>query len=159
MELEFDVKVTRKDLFDYQLHSYYTSFSGLVASVGGAILILLFSQTMEPLYLIIGLFVLLFFPWNLFLSTAKAAVSDTWKDPFHYRMTDEGIEISRGEETVSVSWENVLKAVSTSKSILVYTSKKAAFILPKAALGEKLPLLIQTISTHVAPSKVKIRGN
>ena len=72
-------------------------------------------------------------------------------------MTDEGIFVSQGETEETQSWEKCYKAVSTSKSIILYTSKNTASIFPKKDLGEKKDALIQMISTHMPPNKVKIR--
>ena len=49
------------------------------------------------------------------------------------------------------------KAVSTGKSIIVYTSKTTASIFPKKDLGDKKDAIIKMISTHMPPNKVKIR--
>ena len=50
-----------------------------------------------------------------------------------------------------------VKAVSTSKSIIVYTSAINATIFPKRELGDQKAALIQIISTHMPPSKVRIK--
>ena len=39
MEVEFDVQMTSADLYDYMLHHTYTSASGLIGSVAGALMI------------------------------------------------------------------------------------------------------------------------
>jgi hypothetical protein len=72
-------------------------------------------------------------------------------------MTDEGICVSQGETKENQSWGDCVKAVSTGKSIILYTSRTTASIFPKKDLGEKKDPLIQMISTHMPPKKVKIR--
>ena len=49
------------------------------------------------------------------------------------------------------------KATSTTRSIIVYTTKVNATIFPKSQVGEQLPALIEVISTHMPAGKVKIR--
>ena len=49
------------------------------------------------------------------------------------------------------------KAISTSKSIIVYTSKVSATIFPRKQLGEDVVKVIEMVSTHMPPKKVKIR--
>ena len=39
MEVEFDVQMTSKDLYDYMLHHTYGSASGLIGSVAGALMV------------------------------------------------------------------------------------------------------------------------
>ena len=72
-------------------------------------------------------------------------------------MTDEGISVSQGENEEKQSWDNCVKAVSTPKSVILYTSRATASIFPKKDLGNKQEALIQMISTHMDPKKVKIR--
>ena len=68
-----------------------------------------------------------------------------------------GITVSQGELSEGQSWENMVKAVSTPRSIIVYTSRVNATIFPKREMGDKTPYVIEMISTHMPPAKVKIR--
>ena len=68
------------------------------------------------------------------------------------------MEVSQGGEAQMQKWEDMHKAVSTQRSLIVYTSKVSASIFPKRDLGELAPQVIQMISTHMPPAKVKIRG-
>ena len=66
--------------------------------------------------------------------------------------------MSQNGETQHQDWENMVKAVSTSRSIIVYTSKVNATILPKRVMGDKKTDVIEIISTHMPPKKVRIRS-
>ena len=57
----------------------------------------------------------------------------------------------------NMSPEDMKKAVSTTRSIVVYTSAVNASIFPKRELGEKSSAVIEMISIHMPPKKVKIR--
>lgn len=81
-----------------------------------------------------------------------------FKEPLHYKLTEEGMEVSQGEEVQTQKWTDMYKAVSTPKSLIVYTSRVNASIFPKQDLGELTPGVIEMISTHMPPSKVSIRG-
>lgn len=157
MEMEFDVKITKKDLYDYQLHHAYTSPSGLFGTIVGCLFIVGFFNTGAPLYLIIGAFVILYFPWMLHIRAASQASSPVFKEPLHYRLSEEGLEVSSGEEKQLVPWESISKASATGRTILLYTSKVNAFLFPKRVLGDRSGELVQVISRYVAPEKVKIR--
>ena len=56
-----------------------------------------------------------------------------------------------------MAWENMVRAVSTPKSIVVYTTAVNACIFPKKDLGEGKYKVIEMISTHMPPKKVNIR--
>ncbi len=158
MGIEFDVKVTAGVLYDYLLYHTYTSLSGMLGTLVGVFLIMAFLSTKYVIYLIAGVVLIAYLPGALFLR-AMQQVQNTpaFKKPLHYKMTDEGISVSQGENEENQSWDNCVRAVSTGRSIILYTSRTAASIFPKRDLGDKKEALIQMISTHMPPKKVKIR--
>ncbi len=158
MELEFDVKMTPAAMYDYLLHHTYSGMSGIVGAIAGAFCIIVFAANKYPIYLIAGIIILAYLPISLFLK-ANQQVQGTpaFKKPLHYKMTEEGIIVSQDGNEEMQSWDACYKAVSTRSSIILYTSKTTASIFPKKDLGEKKDSLIQMISTHMPPNKVKIR--
>jgi hypothetical protein len=158
MELEFDVKITATAMYDYLLYHTYTSLSGLLGTIVGVFLIMAFVATMYPIYLIAGVVLIVYLPCSLFLRANQQVVNTpAFKKPLHYKMTDEGISVSQGETEEKQSWDSCYKAVSTSKSLILYTSRTTASIFPKSDLGDKKDAVIQMISTHMPPKKVKIK--
>lgn len=158
MEMEFDVKIIKKDLYDYQLYHTYTSVPGLFGTIVGCLFLIAFFRTMTVLYLIVGIFLLLYLPWILNIRAGQQAASPLFQEPLHYHFTDEGVEVSQGEQQQQITWDIFTKAVSTRKSIILYTTKVNAFIFPRRDLGEKTNDFIEMVSTHMPPAKVKIRG-
>lgn len=158
MEIEFDVKMTSGDLFDYMLHHTYTSPSGVTGAVAGALMVVAGASGAGMLCLIAGMIILLYLPITLFLKSKQQFLTNAaFKKPLHYRLTEEGIEVSQGEEVQSQKWEDMYKAVSTVKALIVYTTPVNATIFPKRDLGEQTTAVIEMISTHMPPKKVKIR--
>lgn len=158
MELQFDVKITSGALYDYLLYHTYTSFSGMIGTIIGAFLLMAFVSTRYVIYLIAGLVIIAYLPYSLFLKAKQQELRNpAFREPLHYTMTDEGIRVSQGDNEEQQSWDSCVKAVSTSKSIILYTSKTGASIFPKKDLGDKKEELIKMISTHMPPKKVKIR--
>ena len=132
MEIEFDVKVTAGVLYDYLLYHTYTSLSGMLGTLVGVFLIMAFLSTKYVIYLIAGVVLIAYLPGALFLR-AMQQVQNTpaFKKPLHYKMTDEGISVSQGENEENQSWDNCVRAVSTGRSIILYTSRTAASIFQK----------------------------
>jgi hypothetical protein len=158
MELEFDVKITASAMYDYLLYHTYTSLSGLLGTIVGVFLIMAFVATKYPIYLIAGLVLILYLPCSLFIRANQQVVNTpAFKEPLHYKMTDAGISVSQGGNEEKQSWDSCYKAISTGKSIIIYTSRTTASIFPKGDLGDKKDVLVQMISTHMPPRKVKIR--
>lgn len=159
MEIEFDVQMKWQDLYQYMLHHTYNSASGLIGAISGALMIVAFFMGASVLCLIAGMIILLYLPGTLYLKARQQFLANpAFKKPLHYKMTEEGIEVSQGEEVQNQKWEDMHKAVSTTKSLIVYTSPVNACIFPRRELGDLAPGVIQIISTHMPPKKVKIRS-
>lgn len=158
MRLEFETKITTNILYDYMLHHTYSSFSGLLGSIVGAVFILFYFSYGNILHLAAGIVLLLYLPCSLYMSSLRQIkMSPVFQKPLHYEMTDEGIRVSQGQESQLQKWEDIQKAVSTGKSIIVYNTKVNAWIFPRKDMGEMTAKVIEMISTHMKPEKVKIR--
>ena len=111
--VELDVKITSGDLYDFLLRHSYNSVSGLLGAVIGALGVVVGISRQYWIYLILGVVILLYLPWTLFI---------------------------------------------TGRSIIVYTAKNNATIFPKSQMQDKTTDVIEMISTHMPPAKVKIRS-
>lgn len=156
--IEVDIQIKANDLYDFMLMHTYNSPSGILGSGVGAVCVLVGASTRNWLLLIAGVILLIYLPWTLFLRSRRQFLANPgFREPLHYMLDEEGIHVSQGESSESQSWENLQKAVSTGRSIIVYTSRINATILPKQQLGDQKDMVIAMISTHMPPSKVKIR--
>jgi len=158
MEVTLKVKITAGDIFDYLLYHYYTSAAGLIGSCVGALLVVSAFMTNTWIYLVVGLIILLYLPWVSFLkSRTQAKTNPAFKEEMTYIFDDEGLKVVVGDESAGCKWDDMNKVVSTTKSIIVYTSPINATIVPKRFLTDKKQDLIAIISTHLPPKKVKIK--
>ena len=149
MEVEFDVKIDSAVLYDYMLHHTYTSFAGVVGTTVGALILVAFGMTGHVVYLIAGLIILLYQPGSLLLKAKQQALTNpAFKQPLHYKMTEEGVEVSQGD---------MVEAISTGRSIILYTTRINASIFPRRDLKDSLSKVVEMISTHMPPKKVNIR--
>lgn len=159
MELELEVKIDEGILYDYMLHHTYGSFQGVIGTAIGALMIVGFAATQYVVWLIGGLVLLAYLPWSLFLkSRQQMANTPAFREPLHYRITEQGVEISQGQIKEFQAWEQMYKASSTGKSIILYTSKVNASIFPRKDLREKEVALIEMISKHMDTKRVKIKA-
>ena len=155
--LELDVRIKAGDLYDYLLMHTYNGPSGLLGSCFGALLVVIGALKAEWIWVIAGGVLLVYLPWTLFLRSRKQALNPAFQKPLHYVLDEEGIMVSQDDVEQKQSWDSMVKAVSTSKSIIVYTTAVNATIFPKRELGDQKAALIQIISTHMPPSKVRIK--
>lgn len=157
--VELDIKIKAGDLYDFMLMHHYNQVSGLMGSILGALMIIMGLPSKNWLFLIGGAALLLYLPWVLFIKSRQQALSNpVFQQPLHYLLDENGVTISQGEEATTQAWEDMYKAVSTTKSIILYTSKVNATIFPKDQMGDKKAAVIEVISTHMPPKKVKIRA-
>lgn len=157
--LELTVKIEAGDLYDYMLRHSYNSPAGIVGSTFGAVLILFAFATKQWLFVVLGLVMLLYLPWTLFLKSRSQILSNpAFQEPLRYMLDEEGLTVSQGEQQEKMAWGDMHKAVSTSRSIILYTSPVNATIFPKRQLGDSKAAVIEMISTHMPPAKVKIRS-
>ena len=157
--VETDIKITAADLYDYMLMHTYNSPSGIIGSTFGALCIVAAFMTQKWLMIIAGAVILLYLPVTLYTkSKLQWTANEAFQKPLHYVLNDEGVTVSQGEVSESQAWEDMVKAVSTTRSIILYTSGRNASIFPKGQLGDQTAALIEVISTHMPPAKVKIRS-
>lgn len=155
--MEFDVQIKSGDLYDYMMRHTYNSPAGLLGSVVGGLMVVVGLTQNTILFVILGLVLLVYLPYTLFIKSKRQSLNPVFKNPLHYRVDEEGITVSQGDVTETQKWENMHKAVSTNKSIIVYTTPVNACIFPKRDLKDQTSGLIQMIMTHMDASKIKIR--
>lgn len=157
--INLTVKIEAGDLYDYMLMHSYNSPAGLLGSTFGAVLIIFAFATTQWIFAVLGLVMLLYLPWTLFIkSRRQILMNPSFQEPLQYTLDEEGLTVSQGEAQEKMDWENMHKAVSTGRSIILYTSPVNATIFPKKQLGEERTAVVEMISTHMPPKKVKIRS-
>ena len=165
MNIKFEVKMTKKAMFDFMLYTSYTSLSGIVGVIfGGVTLVLGIRQCMFGSYSTAAtffLFAAIFLIGNPLHLKARAAEqvmrSPMFQKPISYELNEEGIRISQDEQSVLNEWGDFRKAVSTGQSVSIYVTKVRALIFPRESLGEQYAAAVQMISTHMPAKKVNIR--
>ena len=155
--IEVDVKIQAGDLYDYLLMHTYNGVSGLLGGCFGALLVVIAMMRKQWLLLAAGILVLLYLPWTLYVKSRKQVLQPMFQETLHYKLDEEGITISQRGQEQKLGWEQMVKAVSTSKSIIIYTSPVNATILPKRDLKDQKAAVMEVISTHMSPDKVKIK--
>lgn len=157
--VKLTVKIEAGDLYDYMLRHSYNSPAGILGSAVGAVMVVFSLMSQYWAGLVLGAVILLFLPWTLFVRSRKQILGNpVFQEPLQYTLDDEGLKISQGEEEAGMAWEDMYKAVSTGRSIILYTSRVNATIFPKRQLGDQKAAVIEMISTHMPPAKVKIRS-
>lgn len=157
--VSFSVKVTANDMYTFLLRHYFSGFGGWFGVAFGIALFVLAAVTFHGvpteytvLYVILGVFVLVY-PFTGMRRRAKNQVtSDALKDTLLYEVTPETLTVSRSEERQEFAWKEIRKVIETKKLLIVYVNTVRAFVWSKEQIGEQLPklraLLADTLSSQ-----------
>lgn len=156
--VEFDVQIKAGDLYDYMLRHTYNSFAGLLGSLVGALMVVGGLYMSTWLMTGAGIILLLYLPWTLFLKSRQQILANpAFKEPLHYTLDEEGVHVSQNGTEEMQKWENIVKAVSTGRSLILYTSRVNACIFPRRCLQDDTSKVIQILCANLPAGKVKIR--
>ncbi len=157
--VEVEIQLTPGDLYDFNLRHSYSSLSGILSTAVGLVGVIYGIYAKYWLLLIVGAILLVYTPLVLLLKANQTySLTPAMKKPLKYSFDESGLTVSQDENSQTYEWKDVVKAVSTGRSIIINTTKYNATIIPRSQAGEKLPLVIQAISAGLEPKKNKIRN-
>lgn len=158
MEIQFDVKMTTSLLYDFNLQHSYKKPVSILSTAVGFVFIIMFLRFMKWYYIVAAALLILYLPISLLrASFMKVKLVPAFSEGMTYILNDEGITVKVNEESETIAWEQVTKVCNTKQSYFVYTGKNSAFIFPHKCMGEKNVQVLQLISAHVDPKKIKIK--
>lgn len=156
-EIEFDVELTEKELYAFSMHHAYAGISGifgLIISLGSWLVCFLRFASLDTMarmaLIIIGCLFTIVQPVMLY-SKAKAQIrrNKNINAALHYRLSEEGITVSQGEQEAFVKWHEIRKRVKVSKAVYLYMSPVRAFIFPEKQCGEQYPEICRMITRQM----------
>ena len=133
--IEFDVKIKAGDCTTICCAIPTTVFRHVRKRLG-ALMVIAGIYLEGWLMVIAGVVLLCYLPWTLFLKSRQQMLSNpAFKETLHYVLDEEGIHVSQNDTEEMQRWEDMVKAVSTGRSIIVYTSRMNACIFRKGSWG------------------------
>ena len=166
MSTEFDVKLSANDMYAFNMYHAYTSVQGIVPVVLGiaVLTIACISDDFQGgfsryLYMLIGLVFIIYIPLSLWMRARRVILmDDVLGNPIHYNLCDEGVVVTaHNGESATLEWQYVYKAVSTKKMVYIFSNRVNAYIIPKAAVGDKLDDMYAVIKANVPDYRVKLK--
>ena len=154
---EFDTEMKTGDMFAFMLRQSYGGFRGIAfVFIDFALILSLVwnwssMQLSTKLIMMIITFVLVVVEPLQLLAKAKAQVkfSERFQNKTHYEVSEEGITVSQGVQSMEVKWGHLYKYVNTAKRLYVYTSRASAFVFPKADIpADAVKFLSEKLSEH-----------
>lgn len=166
MTIEFDIKLTPKDMYRFNMYQTYTGFQGWFSVIISIFLFVVagltygeVTGTRTLLYVLLGILFLIYMPVSLYLrSKHNIAVSQVLKHPLHFSVDEKGFTVSQGEEKAELPWEQIYKMISTKSNVLVYSSRINAYIIPREQLGDKYAALAGLGKEKLPKYRIKMKA-
>ena len=115
MRLEFDITLTAKDMFRFNLYQTYTGASGWISVIAAVVCFAAagtkYSErgaSYTVLGILLGALILFYMPVTLYLrSKQRIAASEVLKNSLHYCVDGEGISVTQGDADAKLMWDQV----------------------------------------------------
>lgn len=165
MEIKFEVRMTQKIMYNFMMNHSYRSTAGMFGTLFGISAFVILAVTygkvepwMSTLYLVFGVWFLLYLPLNLYVRAGRQVKTNpTFKQPITYVVSEHGISTQQGDQRAEIKWEDMWKVTETRLSLLVYTGKRYSFVLPKESMGNQYGAVTAIIKRSMDAKKVKMK--
>ncbi len=164
MSAEFEVTISDKDMFRFNVYHAYHGFQGVIATLAGIWVLVMAGLTFGKveilytiLYTILGIVFLVYVPGSLYLrSKQQMSSSEVLKRALNYKIDDAGVHVSQGDQTADLEWKQIYKMVSNKNQILIYSSRVNAYIIPKEAVLEQYQTIVGLAVNHLEGFRLKL---
>ncbi len=145
--MSFEVKLTRNDLFVFNMYHTYTHSTGWVSIILGLFAIGFGIYSLKDgssllynaIYIGAGFLLLAYIPVTLFIRAgAGVKPGSALGKTITYTITDYALLIKMGESEAEMPWNSVYKLKNKSKRMFIYTSRINAFIIPKECIDKNI---------------------
>lgn len=165
MTAEFDVSITSKDMYRFNMYHAYHGFQGIFATVIGILVLIVAVATAGKietmytvLYFIFGLIFLIYVPVSLYMRSKQQILSsEVLRQALHYRVDEEGVHVSQNDQTADLLWNQIYKVVSTKSNLLIYSSRVNAYVIPRKAISDEYETVAQLAGNHLEKYRLKLK--
>lgn len=164
MSAKFEVTITEKDMYRFNMYHAYHSFQGIFATVIGLLVFAVAIATRgrvpgmyTVLYMVFGLVFLVYLPGSLYLrSKQQIHTSEVLKNALSYQVDEEGIHVSQEAQTATLAWNQIYKIVSTKHNLLIYSSRVNAYVIPRTVIKEEYQTVAALAAEHLESFRLKL---
>ena len=150
MPIEFDITLTAGDMYRFNLYQTYSGFQGwsaIVVSIASFAAAWMTFGDIEVIYTILytafGFIFLFYVPISLYIRSKNSLrASEVLSRPLHYAVGENGFAVSQGEESALLAWEQIYKIAATRTNVLVYSTRRNAYVIPRGQLGDRYDALL-----------------
>lgn len=142
--MKISIKIDTMDLFRFNLAHTYSGISGILCILLSVIAAIVAVLSLDPQNLsgtiwiyLTALFCVFWTPCFLYYQSKRIADSEEYMKPLQYEFDEEGFWITQNFKKEKVLWKDIENTVNRRTQIVIYKSKKHAYILPKDKLAGK----------------------
>lgn len=165
MTAEFDVSITSKDMYRFNMYHAYHGFQGIFATVIGVLVLIVAAATAgrvetmyTVLYAVFGIIFLIYVPVSLFMRSKQQILSsEVLRQPLHYRIDGEGVHVSQKDQTADLLWNQIYRVVSTKSNLLIYSSRVNAYVIPRNAIQGEYETIVRLAGEHLEKYRQKLK--
>lgn len=165
MPIEFDITLTSKDMYRFNMYQMYSGFHGWFSVIVSILIFVVagttygaLELTYTVLYVAFGIIFLFYLPVSLFLrSKHSLASSEVLRSTLHYAVGEDGFTVSQGEASAELPWAQIYKMVGTKHNVLVYSNRTNAYVIPREQLGETYQPLADLAVSKLEKYRVKMK--
>lgn len=165
MTVEFDVKLTSRDMYRFNMYQMYTGAHGWISIFAAIFLWVMAAErygevttTYTIAYIAFGFVFLFYLPVTLYVrSKHSIAASEVLRNTLHYTVGENGFLVSQGEASAELKWEQIYRMVATKYNVLVYSTRINAYVIPREQLGENYAPLAELANAKLEKHRVKMR--
>lgn len=165
MPIEFDITLTSKDMYRFNMYQMYSGFHGWFSVIVSILIFVVagttygeLEVTYTVLYVAFGIIFLLYLPVSLYLrSKHSLAASEVLRNSLHYAVGEDGFTVSQGEESAQLPWAQIYKMVGTKNNVLVYSNRTNAYVIPREQLGAAYQPLADLAVRKLEKYRVKMK--
>lgn len=162
--IELNIKLKTKHMYEFQMRHSYLTRTGIISLLVSIFAMVYLLATFKSndyftnLLLILAalMFTVIYPVQMLSRSFNLVKLSPVLSKPLKYTFTEEGILVSQDDDDALLPWENIVKVIETKNLILVYSSPKNGYILPKAQYEEKCENVKEMIRKQVDSENCKL---
>lgn len=161
-EIKFQVMMKVPYMFDFLMKNAYQGIkgiAGIAVSVGAFILYLKGfgngDALMNALLIVIAVLMVINPPYLYYKALKQVKLNKNFQKPLNYTVNDAGITVGQETEEGTIPWDAVVYVTETRKSVLIYFSKRIAYIFPKDELNENYDAFKEMVKAKVPAQCIK----
>lgn len=153
--IEIDVQLDKKTLNHFLMRNNFLRTGGVIgllisiAAIAGLIVFWKYFGTAQRVILVfLGLMFTVIQPVTLLMKGWEQLKKGAFREPFHYKFSEEGIEVANIAGTVNIEWKNIRRVVTAKEAMYIYMNSVSALIIPKAECGDEYIAIAKMAKEH-----------